>query len=657
MLPDQLCWTDRRPLDVRHNQYAYKAPPVTDRAAWETRAAWVRMRVQLSAGLLPLPERTPLRPKVWGEFEHEGCRISKAQFESRPGFLVTGNVYQPLERKGRRPVVLCPHGHWAEGRVAETDRGSVPARCIALARLGFVVFAYDMVGYNDSRQVVHRWPPEMLQRASLWGFGPLGLQLWNSLRAVDFVAGLADVDPERIGCTGASGGASQTWNAAVLDERIKVVAPVCMLSSHYQGGCVCEESPLLRLGDLTTLDIAGALAPRPAFYPAVTGDWTNMNPNFEYPTLRTIYRLYDAEDRVGHAYFEAGHNYDHRTAEHVYAWMVKWLAGDKSVGKRIRQPQAKRPPLERMLIYPNDKPGPVSVDSKPALDRLIRAEARPFRKPPSSRSALRRFAKTYRETYAEVLGAGVGPGEVAVRVTYQNEEHDGFRVHGRVLSRRGVGDVVPALWIVPDDARKRAPATLVVHGKGKAALFKSSKPDVLLASLLKAGQRVLAIDAIGVGDSADALSRSIRELDDPVFYAFNPSLLALRVQDVLTALAGLRDYERPKSIRLCGIGEGARWALLALPLAGKVGAAALDLTGVDISDEDWKGESYHPLILKAGGLKTAISLAAPTPVMLAGAGGKLASWARAIYRSLGKPERLRTGRPSGKAMAKWCAEA
>jgi len=175
-----------------------------------------------------------------------------------------------------------------------------------LARLGFVVLSYDMVGYNDSCQVEHRWPPQVLRRPLLYGIGPFGLQLWNSIRAVDFVSSLPDVDPERIGCTGASGGATQTYYLALVDDRIRVAVPVCMMSAHYQGGCACEEAPLLHLGDLTTVDVVAALAPRPVLLPSVTQDWTNQNPEYEFPAVRAIYVLYGAEDRVANVHFDVG---------------------------------------------------------------------------------------------------------------------------------------------------------------------------------------------------------------------------------------------------------------------------------------------------------------------------------------------------------------
>jgi len=207
--------TDQRPTHVRHLNERMTLPTPASRAAWEERGAWLREHVRASCGLLPEPERTPLNPQVFGRLERDGYSVEKAVFESRPGFFVCGNLYRPLGHgKGPFPGIACPHGHWKEGRFGhEPPRGSVPGRCITLARLGSVVFSYDMVGYNDSgRQIAHRWRSD---REELWGISVMGLQAWNSIRAIDFLQGLPDVDADRIGMTGASGAAPRPlWSWA-----------------------------------------------------------------------------------------------------------------------------------------------------------------------------------------------------------------------------------------------------------------------------------------------------------------------------------------------------------------------------------------------------------------------------------------------------------
>ena len=170
------------------------APPHYENAsAWNARAAYLREHVLASAGLLPLPEKTPLNPSIFGEVKRSDYTVSKVYFESIPGFFVTGNLYRPIG-DGPFPAILSPHGHWAYGRLENTLISSGPGRAINLARQGFVVFAYDMVGYNDSQQVPHTFSGP---REYLWGLSLSGLQLWDSIRALDFLETLPYVRQER----------------------------------------------------------------------------------------------------------------------------------------------------------------------------------------------------------------------------------------------------------------------------------------------------------------------------------------------------------------------------------------------------------------------------------------------------------------------------
>ena len=142
-------------------------PAAGDDAATRGSSAptYLREHVLASAGLLPMPEKTPLAPVVFGEIAHEDYRVAKVYFESLPGFFVTGNLYRPTG-DGPFPAILSPHGHWTYGRLENTEIASVPGRAINLARQGFVVFTYDAIGYNDSRQLPHTFDG---RRERLWG--------------------------------------------------------------------------------------------------------------------------------------------------------------------------------------------------------------------------------------------------------------------------------------------------------------------------------------------------------------------------------------------------------------------------------------------------------------------------------------------------------
>ena len=152
-------------------------------------------------------------------------------------------------------------------------------RCIRWAKLGCVVFMYDMVGYNDSKPFTHAFLNDRLRR---WGYSLAGLQTWNSIRALDWLTTLPDVDPARIGCTGESGGGTQTFLLTALDDRIKVAAPVVMVSDSFQGGCVCENAAGLRLGT-DNVEFAALCAPRPMMLVGATGDWTAKTMTRAFP--------------------------------------------------------------------------------------------------------------------------------------------------------------------------------------------------------------------------------------------------------------------------------------------------------------------------------------------------------------------------------------
>ena len=329
-----------RTLDDR-----FAPPAFTSRAEWEQRASYVREHILASAGLLPPPEKTPLNPRVFGELRRADYSLSKVYFESLPGVFVTGNLYRP-PGAGPFPAVLSPHGHWTYGRIENSPLVSGPGRAISLARQGFVVFTYDMIGYNDSRQLPHTFGGP---REHLWGLSLAGLQLWNSIRSLDFLESLPYVKRDAIGITGESGGGTQTFMLAAADARVAAAVPVNMISLHMQGGCLCENPPGLRL-DTTNVEIAATIAPRPMLMVSATGDWTHQTLELEYPAVRSLYTLVGAADRVSAVRFTAEHNYNKESREAMYGWMARWLKGaptSDAVPERSFSPDA----LPDLLVF------------------------------------------------------------------------------------------------------------------------------------------------------------------------------------------------------------------------------------------------------------------------------------------------------------------
>lgn len=290
---------------------------------WEERAERIRTQILKGVGLEVFPEKTPLNPIISEGRIYDGYKVQNVAFESLPGVYVTGSLYSPVDTERELPGILSPHGHWTEPGDVGRYRPDAQKRFAAMARMGAVVFAYDMVGYGQLEEIgwEHRHPEA------------LKLQLWNSMRATDFLISMG-VDPERIGSTGASGGGSQTFYHAAVDDRIDVAAPVVMVSAHFFGGCVCESGmPVHRTEDFQTnnVEIAALTAPRPLLLVSVGGDWTSNTPDVEYPHLRHIYSLFDVPDLVENVHLpDENHDYGESKRAAVYPFLARHLDLDLS---------------------------------------------------------------------------------------------------------------------------------------------------------------------------------------------------------------------------------------------------------------------------------------------------------------------------------------
>ena len=606
---------DVRLAESRGVHTAWTLASYTSLNAWKARAAQIRRHILVVAGLYPLPEKSPLNARIFGRVERGGYSVEKVFFESLPGFLVCGNLYRP-SHDGPHPGIACPHGHCRRGRLENDDASfaSIPGRCINLTRQGHVVFSYDMAGYNDSSQIEHREFGG--RREDLWGIGVMGLQLWNSIRVVDFLQSLPGVDPNRIGCTGASGGGTQTFLLAAVDDRVGVAAPVNMISAHMQGGCNCENQGHLRL-DINNVEIAAAMAPRPLFLVSASGDWTCNTPELEYPSIREIYRLYDAADSVSTAQVDAGHNYNRESREFVYRWFGRWLLGRD---EPIREAPFTVEPDEGLLVF-NDRKRPAgALDSDGLTSSLIaRSESRLKDALPDTAASLRRFKEHMAPALRHAVAARYPKAPLARDLGRTKSRR--LIVERLLLGRPDFGDRVPARLFLPRNGGEKSPGTLLVHPGGNDALSdpESGVPGPVVADLLRRGQRVLTISPFLVGASPS--NTGLRDTVVPHFHTYNPSDASCRIQDILTALAYLQRREDVTVCHLAGMGEAGLWCLFARALAPDVGRTIVDGNRFRASDDaHWAEHLFIPAVRAAGDLRTAAALIAPSPLYVHNAG-------------------------------------
>lgn len=533
---------------------------------WAARREHLRRQILSAAGLLPMPEKTPLAPRLVRRTAADGIVIDTVLLETLPGYFVGGNLYRPAAVRGKAPAVLSPHGHWKRGRVENQPSYSVPALGINLARQGYVVFAWDMVGYNDTRQTPHSFGG---WRERLWSFTPMGLQLWNSIRAVDYLESLALVDAGRIAITGASGGATQAFLLAAVDERVRYSAPVNMISAYAQGADPCEEAPGLRVGSFN-VEFAAMMAPRPMLVVSATGDWTRHTPDEEFPAIGRIYDLYGAGGRAVNAHFDAGHNYNRESREAVYGFLAAHMRPPVPV------------PVDRAIHLPD--PGQLLASPHAALPPGALDYDGVFAR--WREAARARAAAASDDELREALAAALGtewPSEVASVM-------EGERL---VLTRPGRHDRVPGIWITGT-----GPPVVIVHPGGAKAARESAA-----ARRLKAEGRSLYLPDVFQTGSA----RTGRRRSGEWFLSYNRTDDAHRVQDIVTALAYAAAQGRgaPRLIGLEGAGVWCLFAAAVSPVALEVDAPLADFEG---RDEDFREKFAVPGVQQAGGLEAALRL-------------------------------------------------
>ena len=381
--------------------------PPADVGGWQQRREKLRENLLKAWGGFP---ETPceLAPRKLGEIQRDGYRVEKLIFQTRPGVWMTANAYVPDKAKSEKvPAILHVHGHWAG---AKQDR-VVQSRCIGSVKHGFFVLVVDAFGAGERgiSKKLGEYHGEMTG-ATLFPIGlPLsGLQVYENMRAVDYLQTRPEVDGKHIGITGASGGGNQTMYAGAFDERFGCVVPTCSVGTYdaYLGAacCMCEVVPgALRFTEEG--DVLGLAAGRGAMITSATRDAFQFSVGEAKKTFArvdVIAKLLGKPDGVKHTIIESGHDYNQAMREAMYGWMTRHLKGTGD-GSPLPDPEIKTEEPESLRCFPGDS----RPDDYMTIPRFAAAEARRLlegRKTPESLDAWKTEQAARIKSLETVLG-------------------------------------------------------------------------------------------------------------------------------------------------------------------------------------------------------------------------------------------------------------
>ena len=308
---------------------------------WQAKRKVYREQLFEMLGLKPLPEKTDLKPVVTGKVEHEQFTVENIHYQSRPGLYVTANLYIPkgLEKPAPAILYVCGHALVKKDGVSLGNKTAYQHHAAWFARHGYVCLVIDSLQLGEIEGIHHG-----TYRYKMWwwnsrGYTPAGVEAWNCIRALDYLQTRKEVDANRFGVTGRSGGGAYSWWISALDDRIKVAVPVAGitdLQNHVVDGCVEGHCDCMYIVNTFGWDyplVAALVAPRPLLI-------SNSDKDTIFPLdgvirlhekVRNIYHLYGAEKNLGLNITEGPHEDTQELRIHAFVWFNRFLKDDSAL--------------------------------------------------------------------------------------------------------------------------------------------------------------------------------------------------------------------------------------------------------------------------------------------------------------------------------------
>lgn len=659
--------------------------PPKSKEEWAKRSAEVRRQVLVSQGLWPLPTKTPLNPIVYGRVERPGYTVDRVILETVPGHFLCGSLFKPAKIEGKVPAVLSPHGHGKDGRHQHNPPSVVKpliekgqekfekagssiyqARCVQLARMGMIAFIYDMEGYADAKQLhhdlVHKYGvrrPEM-ETATNWGFyspqaelrfqSIMGLQTWNSIRALDFITSLPEVDTTRIGVTGESGGGTQTMLLAAVDDRVAVSVPAVMVSTAMQGGCTCENCCLLRC-EQGNIEFAGLFAPKPQALIAAN-DWTKEIMTKGLPELKELYALLGKpNDIIAFPFIQFPHNYNSVSREAMYGVFNKYF--QLGLPEPIVETDYEPLSVEELTVWTSEHPLPEVGDPherKLVAELTKDADAQMAALTPKDSVSLEKYRETVGGAVDAIIGRRLADVGKIEQENLEETDKGDYLFYRCRLTNPARGEVIGATYYFPKNWNNQV-AVWVTSSGAKEMQNDDGTPIAPIAALIKAGFSVAGLDLFGLGAGTPAdfpthQNRRVKNTRDYAgyTYGFNRPLFVQRVHDILSVVAHAQAVEahKPEKIHLIGVtGSGPLVAAAAAQCGDAVDAVVVNTAGFRFANvKDFNDAAFVPGIVKYGDVPALLALGAPHRLRLNGERTGLPPVIQAAYDAAGRPKAL-----------------
>lgn len=651
----------RLPVKDLNGYFPFSVPSTVEE--WQLRAEEVRRRILVSQGLWPMPTKTPLNAVIHGRVERDDFVVDKVFFESAPGLFVTGNLYRPKSFVGKIPAVMFAHGHWQDARLSiekpEKLRQEIASgeerfemggqsrfqsMCIQLARMGCLVWQWDMLSDSDAiqipREVIHKFAKQRPEMNTLerWGlFSPqaeahlqsvMGLQTWNAIRSLDFVLTLPEVDANRIAITGASGGGTQTMLLAAIDSRITLSFPAVMVSTAMQGGCTCENSSLLRIGT-GNVEFAALFAPKPQGM-TCANDWTKEMSTKGFPELRELYKLMGAPKNVMlHRGEHFPHNYNAVSRSAFYTWLNQHfkLGFDSPVIEKDFAPLAR----SELSVWNDKYPAPKAADPEFErsllewfhLDTQSQLVAGLMSKDPTATQT-----KTLQPAFETLIGRSYEKtGDIEWVLTEKNE-YDAFVSMKGYLHNTTHREVIEVAWLYPK--KWNGKVVVWLEQDGNESINQGANLPTPIDRLAQAGYTIVVIEPFHADAmSADTRTKEVNRLvANPrefagYTYGYNHSLFAQRVHDVISVVRFLRtaqigDHPQPNEISLVGLQGSAPIAIATRAVLGdKIDKLAVSPKGFRFGKlRDFRDADFLPGGAKYLDLVGMLASSAPSPLWI-----------------------------------------